>query len=259
MFMPHQNYQPWYFEARVLQNYQIVCQAVVELTYLVNILYDKVSKMEHNEDKSNSKTRNDANRHKSDPHAKRVDCPFCQEQFDEHWKLEIHIRMHEEAESFPCDICNKIFHAKWRLKMHVKNHFRKDLKTCKYFKKGQFCPYQEVGCKFAHEAVNHTDAKENNKNVDEEKVHSEATDTKNDGYEKNAQEIPNEVFENDEVPADTESRNMNFQCIECTGEYDCVYCTTMKNIDIETLDDSYEEESIESIMAKAKAFAEEDD
>jgi len=258
MFMPHQNYQPWYFEAHVLQNYKIVCQAVVELTNLVNILYDKVSKLEHNEDKSNSNMRDDGNKHKSDPHAKRVDCPFCHEQFEEHWKLEMHIRMHEEAESFQCDVCNKIFHAKWRLKKHVKNHFRKDMKTCKYFKKGQFCPYQEVGCKFAHEAVNHTGAKENKpRNVDEEINHSEATDTVNDGYEKNAQETTNEVSEKAEDPADTESRSINFQCIECTGEYDCMNCI-MKSMPTENLDDSYEE-SIESIMAKAKAFAEEDD
>ena len=79
------------------------------------------------------------------------------------------------------------------------------MKTCKYYKKRQFCPYQEVGCKFAHEAENHIDTKEKkSKDGNEDEVHSEATNTKNDEYERNAEETPKQVFENDVIPADTQ-------------------------------------------------------
>jgi hypothetical protein len=100
-------------------------------------------------------------------------------------------------------------------------------------------------------------AKENrSKDTNEDEVHSEAIDTKNNEYE-NAREIPKEVFEKDKVPADTESRSMSFQFNGWTGEYDCVNCIH-KNMSTETLDDC-DDESIESIMDKAKAFAKEDD
>ena len=58
--------------------------------------------------------------------------------------------MHKEAEKFPCNVCNKVFQTNWRLAKHLKNHKRKNVRICKYFKKGQFCPFEKVGCKFLH-------------------------------------------------------------------------------------------------------------
>ena len=42
-------YQPWSYsniEAYIIQNYKIVCQAVVELTFHLRILQEKVDKLE---------------------------------------------------------------------------------------------------------------------------------------------------------------------------------------------------------------------
>ena len=155
MFYPH---QPWYiqnFEAQLVQNYRIVCQAVIELTHLVNTLNDKISKLAPTQ-----KSRGDSDvGQQSDDHGKSLTCKFCDEAFEEHWKLEIHTREHEEAEQFTGDICAKTSVAKWRLKKHRENHYRKNVKLCKYFKKEQLCPYEEVGCKFSHKTTNNTNNK----------------------------------------------------------------------------------------------------
>ena len=129
MFYPH---QPWYiqnFEAQLVQNYRIVCQAVIELTHLVNMLNDKISKLAPTE----QSRADSAVRQQLDPHGKSVICSFCDEAFDEHWKLEIHKRkQHDEADQFICDVCAKSFVAKWRFKKHVENHYRKNVKLCRY-------------------------------------------------------------------------------------------------------------------------------
>ena len=70
---------------------------------------------------------------------KRITCQYCGENFDEQWKLEIHLVMHEEAEKFPCNVCNKLFQTNWRLTKHLQNNERKNVRICKYFKKEQFC------------------------------------------------------------------------------------------------------------------------
>ena len=71
----------------------------------------------------------------------RTSCQYCGQSFDEHWKLESHLVEHEEAEQYPCNICNKSFQTSWRLGKHLENHDRKNVKVCKYFKKGHFCPF----------------------------------------------------------------------------------------------------------------------
>ena len=80
----------------------------------------------------------------------RTSCQYCGQSFDEHWKLESHLVEHEEAEQYPCNICNKSFQTSWRLGKHLENHDRKNVKVCKYFKKGHYCPFEKVGCKFSH-------------------------------------------------------------------------------------------------------------
>ena len=80
-------------------------------------------------------------------------CQCCGENFDDQWKLETHLVMHEEAEKFPCNVCNKLFQTNWRLRKHLQNHERKNVRICKYFKKGQFCPFENVGCKFSHSSL----------------------------------------------------------------------------------------------------------
>ena len=152
-------------------------------------------------------------------------CKFCDEAFEEHWKLEIHTRKHEEAEQFTCDFCAKIFVAKWRLKKHRENHYRKNVKLCKYFKKEQLCPYEEVGCKFSHKTTNNTDNKSRKcASENGEKVHLDVKNTEND-----------EILD-DDIPEPEET--MSYDSLENSADLS--------------------EESIESIMEKAKSIGKED-
>lgn len=96
------------------------------------------------------------------PENKRMICQYCGEIFDEQWKLENHLVIHAETEKFPCKVCNKIFQTKWRMTKHLQNHERKTVRKCKYFKKGQFCPFEKVGCKFAHDSSKDEDEKISN-------------------------------------------------------------------------------------------------
>ena len=148
-------------------------------------------------------------------------CQFCGENFNEQWKLETHLVIHEEAEKFPCDICDKIFQTKWRLAKHLKNHERKHVKICKYFKKGQFCPFEKVGCKFSHSFPKAKNEKEQIPN-----------DTSNNNTT---------MGENAENKADHVSKSdcqgcgqfiYEFECVECNGRFcsECINKDHTKNV-----------------------------
>ena len=59
------------------------------------------------------------------------------------------MKKHEGIKKFKCEECEKEFHIEWRLKRHKEVH---DIKTkkCHYFNNAKTCPYEEIGCKFAH-------------------------------------------------------------------------------------------------------------
>ena len=79
MVYPHQSWYLQNFEAQLFQNYRNVCQAVMELTHLVNMLNDKISKLEQTQ-----KSRVDsAVKQQPDLPRKDVICTFCSEIFDE--------------------------------------------------------------------------------------------------------------------------------------------------------------------------------
>ena len=210
-FQGQQNYQGMSIYTHIVQNYNVVYQAVVELTHLLNQLQDKIMKLERNEVERNE-YRN------VQKHVQILHCKYCDEVFDENWKLELHLKSHEESKQFQCGICNKTFLAKWRLKKHEQNHFRKNIKKCRFFKKGKFCPFQEVGCKFLHEPIDQS--------VPDETAMEEVPTDQNDSEEESIEFILKkaEAFEND--------------------------------LDTET--DSDNEESIESIMKKVKGFEKSD-
>ena len=84
-------------------------------------------------------------------HPKTQNCYICNETFDECWKLEKHMRSHNEVQKYNCDICEKSFCIKWRLKRHMAIHGNTRTKTCHYFNNGKECPFSEIGCMSLHE------------------------------------------------------------------------------------------------------------
>ena len=77
-------------------------------------------------------------------------CNICEDIFDENFKLESHLKIHD-VDTFPCSVCGKNFYMKWRLEKHRNMHERTELKFCHYYNNDKLCPFVEVGCMFAHE------------------------------------------------------------------------------------------------------------
>ena len=86
-------------------------------------------------------------------HPKIYRCKECDETFDECWKLEKHLKLHESARTFNCKVCGKEFHTKWRMEKHTESHSKVG-KFCHYFNNGKACPYDDLGCMFRHEDSN---------------------------------------------------------------------------------------------------------
>ena len=92
-------------------------------------------------------------RHIRASHPKEYKCKICEKTFLDSWKLELHSKLHENFLPFKCNICEKEFYVNWRLKKHVQSHEQKQ-KFCHFYNNGKDCPYEEIGCKFKHEAAN---------------------------------------------------------------------------------------------------------
>ena len=89
--------------------------------------------------------------HKREIHGRDLECKYCDEKFKQVWMLEVHLKLHKDAEDFECNVCKKTFQSKWRLSKHKDMHNNLNTKRCHYFNNEKLCPYQEVGCMFLHE------------------------------------------------------------------------------------------------------------
>ena len=58
--------------------------------------------------------------------------------------------IYKEVEKFHCNLCSKTFQTNLRLGKHLRNHDRINVIVCNYFRKGQYCPLEKLGCKFSH-------------------------------------------------------------------------------------------------------------
>ena len=77
-------------------------------------------------------------------------CKLCKETFSKNCELENHmVTIHSSEKTYACETCGKTFVLKWRLEKHVGIH-QEYVKTCKFFKGGEECPFEDIGCKFAH-------------------------------------------------------------------------------------------------------------
>ena len=85
-------------------------------------------------------------RHIRKSHPKEHKCKFCE-------ILELHSKSYENILPFKCNICEKEFYTNWRLNKHVQSH-KQNQKCCHFYNNGEYCPYEEIGCKFKHEAAN---------------------------------------------------------------------------------------------------------
>ena len=89
--------------------------------------------------------------HYNENHRQQIKCKFCDETFEKNCNLEEHIRKnHSSAECFKCKECDKDFVLKWRLKKHQETHKNKSVKKCHYFNNNKQCPFENIGCMFAH-------------------------------------------------------------------------------------------------------------
>ena len=80
-----------------------------------------------------------------------MNCDFCEESFDVSWKLEKHMKTHNDIKLFKCDQCDATFLLEWRLKKHKESHQYLNPKFCHYFNNYKECPYEEIGCMFKHQ------------------------------------------------------------------------------------------------------------
>ena len=97
-------------------------------------------------------TKKSLKQHIAESHRFRIKCKLCEQLFSKRCELEVHIQYeHEAAEIFQCEDCDKTFVLKWRLTKHRKNHTSTEIKKCHYFNNNIACPFDELGCMFAHE------------------------------------------------------------------------------------------------------------
>ena len=91
-------------------------------------------------------------RHLASNHPTKIDCKLCAKIFYKNHDLEVHLKTaHKTKELYNCDKCDKQFLLKWRMKKHQNNHENTTLRRCHYYNNKLTCPFEEMGCMFAHE------------------------------------------------------------------------------------------------------------
>ena len=88
--------------------------------------------------------------HRVTNHPMNIECKHCDENFTENSKLENHLKTHREVVKFNCEKCKKEFCVKWRLRKHMEIHGQGNVRKCHYYNNNKTCPFEEIGCKFAH-------------------------------------------------------------------------------------------------------------
>ena len=88
--------------------------------------------------------------HKIHDYEQKVKCKKCEETFGKSSELEEHIvRKHGIGREYDCDKCEKTFALKLRRNKHREGHDTVT-KQCHYFNNKKNCPFENLGCMFAH-------------------------------------------------------------------------------------------------------------
>ena len=71
--------------------------------------------------------------------------------FDRISDLDEHVTtIHNKSKNSKCDFCGVEYALKWRLKEHMSSDHKQMQRTCHYYNNEKMCPYESIGCKFAH-------------------------------------------------------------------------------------------------------------
>ena len=100
--------------------------------------------------KNGFKSRQELKAHIKDVHNQKIHCMECGKSFEKNCELEKHLNEHTKPKQFKCETCGKEFHKNWRMKKHQDSHGQNQ-RFCHFFNNGKVCPYEEIGCMFAHE------------------------------------------------------------------------------------------------------------
>ena len=80
------------------------------------------------------------------------ECNNCSESFESSYSLERHIiSVHKKEKSYKCDLCETSFLFNWKFKKHMRIHQVKTKRKSHYYNNDKKCPFEQDGCKFAHE------------------------------------------------------------------------------------------------------------
>ena len=110
-----------------------------------------------------------------------LNCKECDKSFTKFSDLEFHIKQkHGEYKKHECEQCGKTFVTTWRLRKHVKIHLYKFTKICRYYRSGEHCSFEELGCKFLHNSSTNVNSDKTDKEVTEEMNDSKISDDNDD-------------------------------------------------------------------------------
>ena len=168
-----------------------------------------------------------------------VQCNMCENRFESVSALEKHIKRHHVGhKTYDCESCTKRFVTKWRLKKHLRMHAQENVQICTYFKNKEFCPFDDLGCKFLHESFIQVEAQvvdisENNDKVedisekDEKSEDITEDDDKRDkevfNHDSHAEESKDEVAEKYFLTS-TPLKKKLLTCAECPDTTQCIDC-----------------------------------
>ena len=151
-------------------------------------------------------------------------------------ELELHIRSkHEKVEEYECDLCEKRFVLKWRMVKHQESHRDTGRKKCHYFNNRKTCPFDEIGCMFAHETsevcrfdkicknklcpFQHTITEQEKQNNDKEKIETNVTE------EFNITDSDDHEIEMEQCNFKTSTpKKRKDECEDCANQSECVEC-----------------------------------
>ena len=157
-------------------------------------------------------------------------------------ELELHIKnQHEKVKDYECDLCDKRFVLKWRMLKHQESHRDPGKKKCHYFNNRKTCPFDEIGCMFAHETsemcrfdkicnnklcpFQHTINKyeiQNNEEQNEVKTKEAENFNFSDNFNDHEMEMEMEMEQNNFQTSTPKKRK--YECEDCANQSECVEC-----------------------------------